>query len=289
MGFKNVDGILLLNKPKGITSTSAVNFIKKNLKIKKIGHGGTLDPFAEGLLLILMGKATKFMDYYGDEKKYTCVLKLGEKTDTDDVDGNVIQRKDIKDIDEKNIEEVIKGFIGEITQKVPLFSAVKIDGERLYRIAREGKSVELPERKVKVLDLKILDFTPPYLKLFAYVKKGVYIRSLARDIGDKLGCGAFLYSLVREYVSPFSLSESFTMTDIKNGNYKIIPIDKSLPHFPTATLDGDALWKFRNGASINGYYPDGYFFVKDKRGNVIGIGQGDSFSLKPVRVLFGDN
>uniref|UniRef100_A0A7C4YDW9 tRNA pseudouridine synthase B n=1 Tax=candidate division WOR-3 bacterium TaxID=2052148 RepID=A0A7C4YDW9_UNCW3 len=289
MGSKNVDGLLLLNKPKGITSTYALNIVKRILKVKKIGHGGTLDPFAEGLLLILMGKVTRFMEFYGEEKKYTCTIKLGEKTDTDDVDGKVIERKSIEGIDERKIEDVLQRFKGEIIQKVPLYSAVKIDGERLYRIAREGKIVDLPERKVQILELKIMNFEPPFLTIFAYVKKGVYIRSLARDIGDELGCGAYLHSLVREYVSPFSLKDAYTIQDVKKGNYKIIPLDKSLPHFTIATLNGDAAYKFRNGGTISGYYPDGNYIVRDGMGNILGIGKGDSFSLKPVRVLGKEN
>ncbi len=289
MGSKNVDGILLINKPKGVTSTFVVNKIKRLLKVKKIGHGGTLDPFAEGLLLILIRKTTKFMEFYGEEKKYTCIIKLGERTDTDDIDGKVVESKGIEGINFDTVDSVVKSFIGDIVQRVPLYSAVKIDGERLYNIAREGKSVELPERKVKIIDLKILDFNPPFLKLFAYVKKGVYIRALARDIGDKLGCGAHLYELVREYVTPFSIENAYTLEDVKEGNYKIIPLEKSLPHFPFATLEGEQAYKFRNGGTINGYYPDGYFFVRDRLGNILGIGKGDSFTLKPVRVLIGNN
>ena len=282
---KKESGVLLFNKPGGMGSTQALNIIKRLLKLKKAGHAGTLDPFAEGLLLILIGKATRFMEYYGEEKEYISVIRLGVNTDTDDPDGEVVREREIGDIDIEKVREVLKRFEGEFVQKVPLYSAVKVGGKRLYNLARQGKKVELPERKVEIKEIELIDYSLPFLTIRTVVKKGVYLRALARDIGEELGCGAYLYKLKRVYVSPFSIDNAFTLNDIKSGNYRIIPLKNALPHLPSVTLSGNDVWKIRHGMSVKGYYPEGIYYVKDPLGNPVGIGRGMTFALKPEKII----
>jgi len=279
------NGVLLLNKPEGMGSTQALNIVKRALRLKKAGHGGTLDPFAEGLLLILIGKATRFMEYYGEEKEYVSVIRLGVRTDTDDPDGEVIEEREVRYIDIEKIKDVLKRFEGEFMQKVPLYSAVKIDGKRLYKLARKGVSVELPERRVEIKEIELLDYSLPFLTIRTVVKKGVYLRSLARDIGEELGCGAYLYKLKRLSVSPFSIEDAYTIDEIKRGNYKIIPLKDALPHFPSVTLRGDDVWRIRHGMKVRGFYPEGIYYVKDSLGNPVAVARGITFGLKPEKVI----
>ena len=226
------NGVLLLNKPKGMGSTQALNIVKRVLRLKKAGHAGTLDPFAEGLLLILIGKATRFMEYYGEEKEYVSVIRLGVRTDTDDPDGEVIQERGVKDVDVERIKEILKKFKGEIVQKVPLFSAVKIDGKRLYKLARKGVQVDLPERRVEIKEIELLDFSLPFLTIRTLVKRGVYLRSLARDIGEALGCGAYLYKLKRILVSPFTIEDASTLEEINKVVIGLYHLKMHSPIFP---------------------------------------------------------
>ncbi|MCD6399728.1 tRNA pseudouridine(55) synthase TruB [candidate division WOR-3 bacterium] len=279
------DGVLLVNKSPGEGSTFVLNRVKRALKLKHAGHGGTLDPFAEGLLLILIGKATKLMDYYGNKKEYISQLRLGVSTTTDDPEGEVISEKDISGINETKIKEVLKNFEGKIIQKVPLYSAVKINGKRLYKIARMGGSVTLPKREVIIEKIELLDFSPPFLSIRTVVQRGVYLRALARDIGKLLGCGAYLYQLKRTYVEPFSIENAYTLDSIKAGNFHIILLKDTLPHLPVVTLMGENVYRFRHGGTIRGYYPEGLYFVKDKLDNPLGIGVGDTYILKPRKVF----
>jgi len=279
------DGVLLLNKSPGVVSTFVLNRIKRILRLKHAGHGGTLDPFAEGLLLILIGRATKLMDYYGNRKEYISLLRLGVSTTTDDPEGEVILEKDISGINEAKIKEVLKNFEGEITQKVPLYSAVKVNGRRLYKIARMGETVPLPERNVTIEKIELIDFSPPFLSIKTVVQRGVYLRALARDIGKLLGCGAYLYKLKRTYVEPFSIENAYTLDSVKSGNFHIILLKDSLPHLPVVTLMGENVYIFRHGGVIRGYYPEGIYFVKDKLGNPLGIGLGDTYVLKSRKVF----
>ncbi|RKZ26980.1 tRNA pseudouridine(55) synthase TruB [bacterium] len=279
------DGVLLVDKKKGITSFRVVQLIKRKYRLKKIGHAGTLDPMAEGLLVILIGKATRLMDYIGEYKEYIGTLKLGVKTDTDDIEGKVIEEKEVPDLDEKRIRAVLREFIGEIEQRVPLYSAVKIKGKRLYELARKGIPVEPPVRKVFVKSIEFISWEKPFLTLRFFLKKGAYVRALARDIGDKLGCGAHLYALKRTYVSPYRLENAYTLDEILEGRYELIPLDHAVPHLPSATLSREKAWLFCHGGRIEGFYPPGIYAVRDPEGHLIGIGSGHVRDIKPEKVL----
>lgn len=212
-----MEGLVLFNKPKNYTSAQIVNFFKKLTK-KKVGHGGTLDPLAQGLLIIGIGEGTKELTKFLKEsrKTYLAEIVLGAISDTYDAEGKIIETgKPIPEFLE--IEKVFKSFIGEIEQVPPPYSAIKIKGKRASDLVREGKNVELQPRKVRIYNLEILDDSPKLatIKIKAEVSSGTYIRSLAHDLGQKLGCGAYLNNLIRTKINEYSLEEALTFEDIK--------------------------------------------------------------------------
>ena len=214
-----MDGILIINKPAGPTSYDIVDKIKRITRIKKVGHAGTLDPFAEGVLIVLIGIATKSQSQFMEmPKTYIGTLKLGETSDTYDVGG--IKSSISKNIpNEKLVEDIIKQFIGEIEQIPPIHSAIKINGERAYKLAWRGEKPELKPRKIKIYDIKILEYKYPYLKIEVNCSRGTYIRSLAHDIGQKLECGAYLEKLIRTKIGKFDIENSVKIVDLNSQNW----------------------------------------------------------------------
>jgi len=267
-------------------TTELLNKIKALLHLKRAGHGGTLDPFAEGLILILFGRATKLMDYIGDEKEYVGVMKLGVVTDTDDPDGEIIEENEVPYLTMEEIKKVFSRFTGIFNQVVPLYSAVKKNGERLYNKARKGEKPEkLPYREVLVKEFDLIDFSPPFLKFRCLARRGTYMRSLARDVGETLGCGAHLSKLIRLRVGPYEIEDSRKLCDIEKGDFEVIEFRKALPHLKTITLGESAVWDFVHGGKVRGFYPKGLYQVKDNRGNLLGIGQGEIYAVQPVKVF----
>ncbi len=212
--------ITLINKPKGISSAQAVTIIKKRLGIKKAGHAGTLDKEASGLLIIGLGKGTKKLsDYQKLPKEYWVKIKLGVQTDTDDLSGRVIQKKSVKNISLKKIEKTLRTFLGKREQLPPVYSAVKIKGKPAYKLARKGKTVNLKPRTVELIEAEIKKFEPPYLVLIIKTSKGFYVRSLVRDLGEKLSCGATVAALTRTAIGPYLLSRAQAILE-KPGQFE---------------------------------------------------------------------
>lgn len=198
--------IAFVNKPKGISSTQAVSWLKKELGAKKAGHAGTLDKEAEGLLIIGLNKGTKKLpDFTKLPKTYQVKIKLGIKTNTDDLSGKVVRERLITRVTLEKIKKTLKQFLGKHEQIPPVYSAVKIKGRPAYRLARKGETVTLKPKMVELLKAEILDFTPPYLTLELKTSKGFYVRSLARDLGENLGCGATVAELTRTAIGPYQL------------------------------------------------------------------------------------
>ena len=207
-----MEQLIFVDKPTGMTSFGAVARVRRQLsqdaghKIK-VGHTGTLDPFATGLLILLAGKATKKAPELTKlDKEYIAKLRLGACSTTDDPEGEISIKDPCPKLDKSTIQKHLAQFIGEIQQKPPIFSAIKIQGQRAYRLARRGQNPEMPTRTVKIYDLEILDYQPPYLTILAKVSSGTYIRSLARDLGESLGCGAYLTELRRTKIGDFELA-----------------------------------------------------------------------------------
>lgn len=212
---------LLIDKPKRITSHDVVDKIRRITGERKVGHAGTLDPNATGLLLVAIGREStkKLSGFLGLKKEYSASIRLGEVRDTDDSDGLVIKTSDIKP-DRERIIKVLGGFEGKQMQIPPAYSAVKIHGRKAYELARKGKKVKLNPRKIVVYSLELIDYKYPLLKIDFLVSGGTYIRALARDVGEKLGCGAYLENLRRTRIGKFSLFDSVKLDELRESNWK---------------------------------------------------------------------
>ncbi len=213
-----IPGIFLINKESDWTSHDVVAKMRRYLQMKRVGHGGTLDPMAKGLLLIFAGNATRLFDAMQDfDKEYIASFKLGLRTDTQDITGEVIESCDISQlpITTESLEETLNSFRGKIQQLPPMYSALKVNGKRLYELAREGKTVEREPREVETFNLKLLNFDGIEGKIKVSVSKGFYIRTLIEDFGKKLGCFATMTALTRTRIGPFLLSNAQTLSDFE--------------------------------------------------------------------------
>lgn len=208
-------GFLNINKPEGITSFDVIAKLRKILKIKQIGHAGTLDPFATGVLPVCVGKSTKLIDYLGKDKEYIATIKFGADTDTYDKEGQVIKTYDTK-ISENELSDLLNDFQGEIEQIPPIYSAIKINGKKLYEYARKGENIEIKPRKVIIYKIELLefDYENQNAKILVNCSKGTYIRSIAYDIGQKLNCGGYLTELVRTKSGEFEIKTAINLDSI---------------------------------------------------------------------------
>ncbi|AEB76120.1 tRNA pseudouridine(55) synthase TruB [Clostridium botulinum] len=247
-----MDGILNIYKPVGITSFDVVRQIKKITGIKKIGHTGTLDPLAKGVLPICIGKGTKIVDYLmKDFKVYKAELKLGVITDTYDREGKELSVKDVN-VSKEEIIDAINSFKGDILQVPPMYSALKVNGKRLYELAREGKEIERAARPVTIYDIEILEISMPYVKFIVKCSKGTYIRSLCYDIGSKLDCGGAMWDLERVQSGSFNKDNSIILENLTKDNVEdyIIPIDDALSQYDKAIVNAKAEKLLVNGVRI---------------------------------------
>jgi tRNA pseudouridine55 synthase len=215
-------GFILINKPPGFTSHDVVDKLRAITKIKKIGHAGTLDPFARGLLILGIGRefTKKLAFFQKKDKEYIATLKLGAESETFDKEGKIIKKNVERIPEKKEIEKVLKQFLGEIEQIPPIFSAKRIKGKRLYELARKGIKIEPRPQKVKIYNLEILEYCFPYLKIKVNCSSGTYLRSLAHEIGQKLKCGAYLEDLIRTKIGDFSLDDSVDLSELNFQNWE---------------------------------------------------------------------
>ena len=248
------DGIILIDKKGGETSFNVVKRIRNNLNIRKVGHAGTLDPFATGLLIILLGRGTRLSSWLmAGEKRYLAVIRLGLETDSLDPTGRVVRTLPVPDFEEGGIEENILKFVGDVEQVPPAFSAVNYRGRRAYKLAREGISVELKKRVVKIHSIKILSIELPEITLEICCSGGTYIRSLASDIGKRLGSAAYLSSLRRLSSGPFRVQDSLASSRIESAESdgllleRIISLNDALPGMRESRIDLRTAEKIRKG------------------------------------------
>ncbi len=249
-----INGILNVYKEKGYTSHDVVACLRKITGQKKIGHTGTLDPDAEGVLPVCLGRATKVCDMLTDrDKTYEAVLLLGKNTDTQDISGTVTGEWETDGVTEAQVEECIRHFVGEYEQVPPMYSAVKVGGRKLYELAREGKTVERKARKVAIYEIRILEMELPRIRMEVTCSKGTYIRTLCHDIGGLLGVGGCMEHLTRIRSGRFLLSDSRKLSDVeaasKEGRLEelLIPLDEIFADFKKVTLDGRYVSKAYNG------------------------------------------
>ena len=218
-----MDGFFLVDKPSGFTSRDICDQISKSLKEKKVGHVGTLDPFATGLLIVMVGKGTKCAQFFDEsDKAYIAKLVLGKKTDSLDRDGEVIEEKEVPILTKEKVEETLKSFLGKQKQTPPMTSAVHVNGKKLYEYAHKGIEVERPSREIEILDLKLLEFNNNEIIFFTHVSKGTYIRVLASDIAERLNTVGYLEELRRVNVGPFDIKEAVPAGEIGPNSIKSV-------------------------------------------------------------------
>ena len=297
----NIDGWFILDKPVNISSAKAVNAVKKCFNIKKAGHAGTLDPLASGVLPIAINSATKTIPYLVNTvKTYRFIIKWGEQTDTDDSEGEIIKKSDHRPI-EKSIKKILKFFIGKIEQTPPRFSALKINGERAYKLARNKEEFEIKSRSVNVQDLKLLKYINSELAEFEITcEKGFYIRSLARDISLKLDTVGHVYSLKRTKVGQFYIKDAFPLETLEKLVHSapagrmakdfLLPLDCVLDDIPALHISDEEAKMFCHGQAINkkissDYIPNGSDVLVKNRERSLGIAVFFEESLKPKRVF----
>jgi len=283
-----MDGIVLISKPKGLTSTRVVEKVRKRLKVK-VGHTGTLDPIARGLLVLTVGKATRFSWIFtGLEKGYRVRGILGVITDTYDLEGEVLLRKEVR-VGCGEVERVLEEFRGEIEQVPPPFSAKKVGGKRSYRLARKGLRPDLKPVKVKIYHIELTWCQIPEFEVYARVSSGTYMRSLINDIGNKLSSGAAVKDLTRESVGPFTLREAVELEEFlasEDPERFVLPIDEALGFLPRVSLDYFSGKKVLSGnpVLVSNQLPEGYVRIYIDE-TFVGVGSYRSGVLRPERLL----
>lgn len=300
------NGILLLNKEPGFTSHDAVAKLRGILRFRRIGHAGTLDPMAQGLLVMLLGKATRASEYAsGAEKEYIADFILGVETDTQDTTGNVLAEAPV-DVTETQLRQALASFEGGYDQVPPMYSAIQKDGVRLYDLARKGKEVERESRFIALPLLELLSFDPPRGKLRVRCSKGTYIRTLCHDLGQRLGCGGAMSALTRVQAGDFSLEDALTLGEVeqlvKEGTLQqhILPVDRLFASLPAVTLTEEGAKRARNGAHaaqkhlLSGEIPpvDSLCRVYTPEGEFLMTGKGGLLDMGPPAIfchkIFGE-
>lgn len=251
-----ISGVLVVDKPVGLTSHDVVQIVRRGTNIRRAGHTGTLDPRASGVLVILIGPAVRLSEYVSaSDKRYQAIVRLGTTTDTYDSDGNVTSSTPVN-IGEKEFETTLSQFVGEIEQVPPPYSAVKVKGRRAYEMAREGEEVDLQPRKIQVYSLELLEWTPPEAVIDVYCSSGTYVRSLANDLGKSLGCGAYLVGLRRTKNGRFTLRDAVPLRKLREafevGNWYqyLIPAAEALSDWLAVELNAEQVDSVRHGHRI---------------------------------------
>lgn len=290
-----MDGIIVVNKEKGFTSRDMVNKVGKILGTKKIGHTGTLDPMATGVLVMCLGKCTSLVDMItSDYKEYVAGVRLGILTDTLDTTGEVIDKCDVS-YSRDDIIDSLNSMIGEYYQEVPKYSAVKINGKKLYEYAREGIDVELPKRLVNIKSIELvsdISYSDGYIDftIKCLVSKGTYIRSLIRDIADKLGCYGVMSSLVRTRQGDFNINDSYSISDIESGNYNIINLGTFFKDKYKVIVDDDLKKDVLNGKILKNIYDVDEVLFVDSDDLVLAlyhVYDKDDSMIKPYKMFGG--
>ncbi len=282
-----MNGVLIIDKEKNYTSRDIVNIVGKTFHTKKVGHTGTLDPLATGVLVICVGKATKLVELLTDhDKEYIADMTFGIETDTLDNTGKILKNEE-KIISREEILAALQFYEKEYEQVVPLYSAVRIRGKKLYEYAREKEEVKLPSRKVKIEKIELLKYetihNQTHIQIKCHVSKGTYIRSLIRDIASFLGTSAVMTDLRRTRVGNFTLNDAITLKEL-NENSKLLKIEEVLS-YPIITVDGNLEFKIKNGCKIENTYKEQVVLFKNKN-QVLGLYKDENGMLKPYKMFY---
>jgi len=297
-----VAGVLLVDKPAGPTSHDIVSGVRRALGIRRVGHAGTLDPFATGLLLLCVGRATRLVRYlHLLDKRYLARLRLGAETSSHDPEGEVVSRSEgWRELGREELEAALAGFVGEIEQVPPAFSAVRVEGRRAHRVARAGGVVELEPRRVRVASLGLTAFEPPEAEVEAVVGTGTYVRGLARDLGRRLGCGAHLVALRRTAVGPFAVERALSPEEVEeagaesiDGSGAWLSPAEALAWLPARELSEDEVERVRHGGRIAAGNGDGDAGREPvpvallREGELVAVAERADGGLQPRTVLVG--
>jgi len=294
---RKVNGIFLLNKPIGLSSNQALQKIKRLFNAAKAGHTGSLDPLASGMLPICLGEATKFSQYLLDsDKRYQVQGLLGIKTETADAEGATIATSEVN-VSENEFLKVMETYRGEIDQIPSMYSAIKVNGQPLYKLAREGKTIERPSRRVTIYELELSDFNSPYVEMDVLCSKGTYIRNLVEDMGDDLGCGAHVTQLHRSQVGPYqkdamiSLDEAEALVEqsgVEALDKLLLPVFSSVSHWPEVVLNSSLAFYIQQGQAIQfpGAPDTGGMRLMTEDGQFLGIGEiNEDGMVAPKRLI----
>lgn len=296
MILENISGIIVVNKDKGYTSHDVVNVIRRIYSTRKVGHTGTLDPDATGVLPICIGKATKVADMLtASDKRYVARVRLGITTDTQDISGEVLCRRDVF-VDEEELKRAVLSFEGETEQIPPMYSAIKINGQKLCDLARKGIEVERKPRRITVYSIELSDFDGLEFTLSVHCSKGTYIRTLCHDIGESLGCGAVMTELKRTASSVFDIAHSYTLDELKEKSesgehiYLLSPIDSVFGEYQRLDINDNIKKKLCNGAPCYIDKAEGIYRVYDRNGVFLCIAEvktdGARNNIKSIKTFY---
>lgn len=300
---RNINGIVLLDKPLGITSNRALQIVKRLYNAAKAGHTGSLDPLATGLLPLCLGEATKVSGFLLDaDKSYLATLKLGIKTSSADAEGEVLETRPVENYSKKQINAAITPFLGDIDQVPPMHSALKVDGQPLYKLAHQGKVIERKSRSVHIFSIEILRYESDEIDIEVHCSKGTYIRTLAEDIGEKLGCGAHLSALRRTKSGPFDIEESIIIEELEHIvehaeegfeelDSHLMPAEEALHDWESIDLSKDAAFYICRGQAVQVPNPptEGLVRLFSEEKGFLGIGEiMDDGRVKPHRLFVFD-
>lgn len=281
-----MNGVIVVNKPEGFTSHDVVAKLRGILKTRRIGHSGTLDPMATGVLPVFVGRATRACEFAtGDDKTYRAEMLLGTVTDTQDITGTVLSESTVSVSDEQ-LNSVIKSFVGAISQIPPMYSALKVDGKKLCDLARRGVEVERKARNITIHSIDFERISNDKIILKAKVSKGTYIRTLCHDIGQALGCGATLTKLERIQAGAFTIDDCYTIDEIQEkGETLIRPVDSLFAEYPELFVDEKGTFRIKNGASIKFEAPNGKYRVYSDT-EFLMLGEIENNVLKTIKSFF---
>lgn len=287
-------GYLIIDKPAGMTSHDVVGRVRRSLGERRVGHAGTLDPAAVGVLPIAVGLATRTVEYLSEASKaYVADITFGVTTDSADIDGTVMDIQDSSSLTAEKVQELVSTFSGPQLQIPPMHSAIKVDGQRMYELARRGEHVDLPPRPITIHEISLIDWDPPVASVYVHCSKGTYIRSLARDIGERAGTGAYMSNLVRVQTGPFSLDDAIRLDELDDLLQTVpweqiaVHPDASLADWPALILGPADAASWRNGTGVRQPGVSGSARVYDAAGDWLGVGKTDDERdiLTPTKVV----
>ena len=284
-----MNGIVIIDKPQGWTSQDVVSKLRGVLHTKRIGHGGTLDPMATGVLPVFVGRGTRAVEFFEHaEKCYETVLRFGITTDTEDITGTVLEEKPVS-ITRQQLEDALENFRGEILQVPPMYSALKINGQKLCDLARKGKEVERKPRTITIFQLKLLDFTGDTATLRVACSKGTYIRTLCKDIGEKLGCGGCMESLRRVQAGAYTIAEAIPLAKLVESDDPeqfLMAVDTMFTQYEAVTLTQKQALRCRNGNSFTIDLPDGTYRAYDEAGAFLMLAKVECSVMSTIKSFF---